>query len=108
MTPSGMNLRHSLNKRKSRTSVLMIITRSIGQYFLFTRFQIERDSLFAIVTRLGSGFTPPGEIKEARAIIKNMSSMLDDFEKIKDLPKDSPVVLPSLSIYQNKQQSELR
>jgi hypothetical protein len=86
----------------------MRITRSIGQYWLFTRFQCERDSLFSIVTRLGSGFCPPGQIAEARQIIRKMSSLLDDFEKIKDLPKDADVILPSLDLNQNGRQLELK
>ena len=65
----------------------MIVSRSIGQNILFTRFMIERDCLSACMTRFGSGFCPPSEFINARFHFTNIQHLLNEMERIKDVPK---------------------
>lgn len=69
----------------------MIVRRTIGQNLLFTRFLLERDYLSACIERLGCGFTPPSEIISARLHYNNIKWILDELERIKDVPKDKDV-----------------
>ena len=71
----------------------MIVRRSIGQNLLYTRFLIERDYLSASLTRLGSGFTPPSEIVNARLHFDNIKWILDEFDRIKSVPQGTDVIL---------------
>jgi hypothetical protein len=48
---------------------------------------IERDCLSACMTRLGCGFTPPSEIVNARFHFTNIQHLLNEMERIKDVPK---------------------
>jgi hypothetical protein len=47
----------------------------------------ERDRLSASMTRLGSGFTPPSEVANARFHFNNISLLLSEMERIKDVHK---------------------
>jgi len=69
----------------------MIVRRSIGQNLLFTRFLIERDYLSACITRLGCGFTPPSEFINARLHYDNIKWILDELDRIKDVPQNKDV-----------------
>lgn len=69
----------------------MIVRRAIGQNLLFTRFLIERDYLSACITRLGSGFSPQSEFINARLHYDNIKWILDELDRIKDVPKDKDV-----------------
>ncbi len=69
----------------------MIVRRAIGQNLLFTRFLIERDYLSACITRLGSGFSPQSEFISARLHYDNIKWILDELDRIKDVPKDMDV-----------------
>jgi hypothetical protein len=69
----------------------MIVRRVIGQNLLFTRYLLERDYLSACITRLGSGFTPPSEFVNARLHYENIKWILDELDRIKDVPKDGDV-----------------
>ena len=70
-----------------------MIRRSIGLNMLLTQYLIERDCLSACMTRFGSGFFPRGEIKEARKVLENIQTLLDDFEKAATVPKDKEIVI---------------
>ena len=65
----------------------MIVSRSIGQNILFTRFMIERDYLSACMTRFGSGFCPASEFINARFHFDNIKHLINEMDRIKDVPK---------------------
>ena len=65
----------------------MIVSRSIGQNILFTRFMIERDHLSACMTRFGCGFCPASEFINARFHFQNIQHLLNEMDRIKDVPK---------------------
>lgn len=71
----------------------MIVRRLLGQNILFTRFMIERDCLSACMTRLGCGFTPPSEIINARFHFDNIKYLLNEMDRIKDVPKHVDVTI---------------
>lgn len=81
----------------------MIVRRSIGQNVLFTRFLMERDYLSASFTRIGSGFCPASEIINAREKIQNITWLLDQLDKIKDVNKDTPVEIKDFYFSQKLQ-----
>jgi hypothetical protein len=81
----------------------MIVRRSIGQNLLYTRFLMERDYLSASLTRLGSGFTPPSEIVNARYHFNNIKWILDELDRIKHIPQDSDVILKDFMTTQKLQ-----
>ena len=65
----------------------MIVGRSLGQYILFTRYMCERDSLSACMTRFSHGFSPASEFINARFHFNNIKHLLDEMDRIKDVPK---------------------
>lgn len=81
----------------------MIVRRPLGQNILFTRFKIERDCLSACMTRLGSGFTPPSEIVNARFHFDNIKHLLNEMDRIKDIPKHLDVKIVDRQPTQNLQ-----
>lgn len=67
------------------------VTRHLAQQLCFTRYLVERDSLSAAFTRLGSGFTPPTVVAEAKAHLGNINRLMSEMEKMATLPKDTIV-----------------
>lgn len=67
------------------------ISRSLAQQMLFTRFLIHRDALSASFTRMGSGFTPPSVLSEAREHLTIINQLLQQIENISPLPKEEIV-----------------
>lgn len=68
-----------------------MISRTIAQQLLMTRYLIERDCLSASFSRMGSGFTPPSVLKEAKERVQNIQHLIDKMEKISDVPKEAIV-----------------
>ena len=68
-----------------------MINRTIAQQLLMTRYLIERDCLSASFSRMGSGFTPPTVLLEARQRITNIQHLVDKMEKIAEVPKEQIV-----------------
>ena len=67
------------------------VTRHMAQQLCFTRFLCERDMLSAAMTRMGSGFTPPTVIAEAKGHLTNINRLMTEMEKMAVLPKDTIV-----------------
>lgn len=67
------------------------VTRNLAQQLCFTRFLVERDALSASFTRLGSGFTPPTVLAEARTHLTNINQLMKQMEEMSHLPKDAVV-----------------
>ena len=71
---------------------LMIgVTRHLAQQLCFTRFLIERDALSASFTRMGSGFTPPSVVAEAKTHLTTINQLMKQMEEMSRLPKDAVV-----------------
>lgn len=68
-----------------------MITRALGQQLCFTRYLVERDSLSAAMTRMGSGFTPPSVLSEARQHLANINSLMAKMEEMSVKPKDAVI-----------------
>lgn len=67
------------------------VTRHLAQQLCFSRYLIERDALSAAFTRLGSGFTPPTVVAEAKMHLGNINRLMSEMEKMAVLPKDTVV-----------------
>ncbi len=67
------------------------VTRGLAQQLCFTRFLIEKDALSASVTRMGSGFTPPSVLAEARTHLTNINQLMKQMEEMAKIPKDAVV-----------------
>lgn len=74
-----------------------MLQRSLGQAMLHTKFLIERDCLSASMARLGSGFTPDSVIREAKDHALKIQHLIDEIDRIRHFPKDSPVHVRFLS-----------
>ena len=68
-----------------------MISRSLSQQLLTTRFLIERDALTACFLRFQGGFTPTSEIKHAQDHINHIQTILNKINEYKDLPKTTVV-----------------
>lgn len=67
------------------------VTRSLAQQLCFSRFLIEKDALSASFTRMGSGFTPPSVLAEARTHLTNINHLMKQMEEMSRLPKEAVV-----------------
>jgi len=65
-----------------------MITRTLGQQLLLTKYLISRDCLTACFSRMGSGFTPPTVLADAKFRIKEIQELLEKMEEIAELPKE--------------------
>lgn len=65
-----------------------MITRVLGQQLLFTQFLISRDCLSTCFSRMGSGFTPPTVLADAKYRIKEIQELLKKMEEIAEVPKE--------------------
>jgi hypothetical protein len=68
-----------------------MITRVLGQQLLFTQFLISRDCLSTCFSRMGSGFTPPTVLADAKYRIKEIQELLNKMEQIAEVPKEAIV-----------------
>lgn len=68
-----------------------MISRALGQQLCFTRYLVERDCLSAAMTRMGSGFTPPSVLSEARHHLTNINHLMKQMEEMAQKPKDAVV-----------------
>ena len=68
-----------------------MITRALGQQLCLTRYLVERDSLSAAMTRMGSGFTPPSVLSEARQHLANINGLMAKMEEMAQKPKEAIV-----------------
>ena len=76
-----------------------MLTRSIAQSMYHTKFLIERDSLSACFARMGSGFTTPNTLNEAKERIEKIKQLLEHMEAIKDFPKNTLVTFNNECCY---------
>ena len=67
------------------------IPRRLAQQLCATAFLIERDSLSAAFSRIGSGFTPKTVITDARHHLENIESLMQKIEKMNHRPQDTIV-----------------
>jgi hypothetical protein len=67
------------------------VTRSLAQQLCFTRFLIEKDALAASFTRMGSGFTPPTVLSEAKLHLTNINQLMRQMEEMARLPREAVV-----------------
>lgn len=67
------------------------VTRGLAQQLCFTRFLIEKDCLSAAMTRMGSGFTPPTVISEAKTHLTTINHLMKQMEEMARLPKETVV-----------------
>ena len=59
--------------------------------------------LSACMTRLGGGFNPPSEIINARFHFKNIQHLIDELDRIKDVPQHLDVkILDRLPLEPNQ------
>lgn len=71
------------------------VSRRLTQHLLFTQFLIQRDCLTASFTRMGSGFTPPTVITEAKEHLLLINQLMKQMEEMaKDAPQPSCRPLP--------------
>jgi hypothetical protein len=67
------------------------VTRRVAQNMVFTRFLGEKDCLTAAMTRMGSGFTPPTVITEAKTHLTAINHLMTQMEEMARLPRDAVV-----------------
>lgn len=67
------------------------VTRGLAQQLCFTRFLIEKDCLSAAMTRMGSGFTPPTVLSEARHHLTNINNLMKQMEEMAPKSKETVV-----------------
>ena len=65
------------------------MNRGLALSMCFTRYLIQRDCLTAAFTRMGSGFTPPTVLSEARHHLLELQGLLHQMEQIALKDKDS-------------------
>jgi hypothetical protein len=68
-----------------------MITRALGQQLCFTRFLIEKDLLAAAFARMGSGFSPPTVVTDAKIHLQNITGIMMMMEDLSKKPKDAIV-----------------
>lgn len=76
-----------------------MLTRSIAQSLYHTKFLLERDYLSACFARMGSGFTPPSTLAEAKERIEKIKQLVEHMEAIKDFPKNTLVTFSNECCY---------
>lgn len=67
---------------------MITTSRRVAQNLLFTKFLVERDCLTASFTRMGSGFTPPSVLLEAKTHLTAINHLMVQMEKMSRLPQD--------------------
>ena len=68
-----------------------MITRSLAQQMAFTSFLIQRDALSVCFSRMGSGFSPPTVLADAKVHLENIQKLLEGMEKMAAKPKEEIV-----------------
>lgn len=71
------------------------MNRGVQRGVCFTKFLMEKDCLTASMTRLGSGFTPPTVISEAKYHLEEIKKLVSQMEAIASLPHDKGLSLSS-------------
>lgn len=67
------------------------VSRHLAQQLCFSRFLVERDCLSAAFTRLGSGFTPPTVLANAKEHLTNINHLMVQMEDLSKRPKEEIV-----------------
>jgi hypothetical protein len=67
------------------------MNRGLAQSMCFTKYLIQRDCLTTSFTRMGSGFTPPTVIAEAKHYLTNIQTLVNQMEDLSKKPKDAIV-----------------
>lgn len=67
------------------------MNRALAQGLVFTKFLIEKDCLAAAFTRMGSGFSPPTVLSEARHHLMVINDLMDQMETLSKIPKNAVV-----------------
>ena len=67
------------------------VTRHLAQQLCYTRFLVEKDCLSAAFTRMGSGFSPPSVLSDAKVHLGNINRLAKQMEELAVLPKDTVV-----------------
>ena len=62
---------------------------AVARNLVFTKYLNERDCLTASFTRLGSGFTPPSVLAEAKHHLETINALYAQMEKIVLEPKET-------------------
>lgn len=61
---------------------MIATSRRVAQSMLFTKFLVERDCLTASFTRMGSGFTPPSVVLEAKEHLEKINTLMRQMEQL--------------------------